>query len=251
MKIKTIIWLAIFSIAMGYMESAVVIYLRKLYYPDGFQFPLVTLDTSIGLVEILREAATIIMLLGVGILSAKTTALRLAHFIFCFAIWDLSYYIFLWIFLGWPDSLFTWDILFLIPVPWVGPVITPGIVSLTMMLLALSIIHFQHSGLDTRLKVKEWGLFSAGSFVIILSFIWDYWRYIREVKLSEIANPLSGQQDMFGDIEEYIPVDFNWPLFLIGESILFYGIIILINRLKRENRNTKSSAFIHWKQNAE
>jgi hypothetical protein len=40
MKIKTIIWLAVFSMAMGYLESAVVVYLRKLYYPDGFKFPL-------------------------------------------------------------------------------------------------------------------------------------------------------------------------------------------------------------------
>jgi hypothetical protein len=68
---KTVIWLVIFSIAMGYIESAIVIYLRKIYYPGGFQFPLVALDTSIGLVEIFREAATIIMLLGIGILTAK------------------------------------------------------------------------------------------------------------------------------------------------------------------------------------
>jgi len=245
MKTKTIVWLTIFSIAMGYMECAVVIYLRKLYYPGGFQFPLVPLDTSIGLVELFREAATIIMLLGVGILSAKTTALRLAHFIFCFAIWDLFYYLFLWIFLGWPVSLFTWDILFLIPVPWVGPIITPCMVSITMILLSLSIMYFQRLGVDTRLKVKEWGLFSLGSLVVILSFIWDYWRYIREVKLSEIANPISGQHNLFSEIKDYVPVDFNWPLFLTGEAILLYGIILFIHRIKNENRDTESATFIY------
>jgi len=231
--IKTLVWLVIFSIAMGYMESAIVIYLRKIYYPNGFHFPLVALDASIELVEIYREAATLIMLLGIGILTAKTASLRFAHFIFCFAIWDLCYYFFLWIFLGWPQSLFTWDILFLIPVPWVGPVITPCIVSITMMALALSIIYFQGIGIDTRLKAKEWGLFISGSIIIILSFIWDYLRYTHEVKTSQIVNSLSGQNNMFNEIKDYVPVDFNWGLFLIGESILLCGIIIFIIRMKK------------------
>lgn len=246
MKIKTIAWLTIFSIAMGFMESAVVIYLRKLYYPDGFQFPLVPLDNSIALVELFREASTIIMLLGVGILSAKTSALRLAHFIFCFAIWDLFYYVFLFVFLGWPQSLFTWDILFLIPVPWVGPVLTPVIVSLTMVLLAVSIIHFQHLGLNTRLSSKEWGLFISGSFVIILSFVWDYWEYLREKKLTEITYPFSDQQNnLLSNMTDYVPVDFNWPLFITGEAILLYGILSFILRIKNEYRELYSTSFIY------
>ena len=245
MKLNKIIWLTIFSIAMGFMESAVVIYLRELYYPDGFQFPLVPLDASIALVELFREAATIIMLLGVGILSAKTTALRLAHFIFCFAIWDLCYYLFLFVFLGWPQSLFTWDILFLIPVPWVGPVLTPVIVSLTMILLSMCIIHFQNLQLDTRLNVKEWSLFSVGSFVIILSFIWDYWEYIRENKLPEIDYSLSGQHNLFSNITDYVPADFNWPLFIAGEAILLYGILIFIRRINHEYKEINSTAFIY------
>ncbi len=239
--IKTIIWLSIFSIAMGYMESAIVIYLRKIYYPGGFHFPLVSLDASIGLVEIYREAATLIMLLGIGILTAKTASLRFAHFIFCFAIWDLCYYFFLWIFLGWPQSLFTWDILFLIPVPWVGPVITACIVSITMLILALNIIHFQGRGIDTRLKVKEWILFISGSLIIILSFIWDYLNYTHELQIGQITNTLSGRNNMFSDIKNYVPLDFNCGLFLTGEVVLVYGIIIFIMRMKKKSLlpNTK------------
>ena len=221
--IKTVIWLAIFSIAMGYMESAIVIYLRKIYYPAGFQFPLVTLDANIGLVELFREAATIIMLLGIGILTAKTASLKFAHFIFCFAIWDLCYYLFLWIFLGWPQSLFTWDILFLIPVPWVGPVITPCIVSVTMIILALSIIHYQGIGIDTRLKAKEWGLFITGSFIIILSFIWDYLSYINKLNSPNITNSLADHQSMLSEIKNYVPVDFNWGWFLSGNA--YYSVV--------------------------
>ena len=235
MQNKTVIWLTIFSIAMGYMESAVVIYLRKIYYPGGFQFPLAPIESGIALVEILREVATIIMLLGIGILSAKTTALRFAHFIYCFAIWDLFYYIFLWLFLGWPESFFTWDILFLIPVPWVGPVITPCIISLTMMLLALSIMHFHHSEFDIRLKVKEWVLLGIGSFIILVSFIWDYLKHIQECKSSEIADSFFVEQNMLNEMKDYIPVEFNWALFLAGQVLLLYGIITFINRMKQMN----------------
>jgi hypothetical protein len=213
----------------------------KIYYPGGFQFPLVPLESSIALVELFREAATIIMLLGIGILSAKTTALRFAHFIFCFAVWDLFYYLFLWIFLGWPDSIFTWDILFLIPIPWVGPVITPCIVSITMAILALSIIHFQGIGMNTRMKIKEWILFIAGSLVIILSFIWDYFRYIHEIKSYEISTLLSDKYNLIDILKDYVHVDFNWPLFLTGESILLYGMMTFIDRIISENMNIGSS----------
>lgn len=233
MKIKTIVWLTVFSIAMGYMESAVVIYLRKIYYPGGFQFPLVPMETNIAMVELFREAATLIMLLGIGILSASTATLRFACFIFCFAVWDLFYYVFLWVFLGWPASLITWDILFLIPVPWVGPVIAPCIISLTMIVLALSIFYFQRRGLATQLKVNEWGLLCVGSFLVILSFIWDYWKYVRDLKLSELTNTFSGSQDMFNELINFVPVVFNWPLFLTGEFILLYGIIVFIHRIKK------------------
>ncbi len=227
------VWLTVFSIAMGYMESAVVIYLRKIYYPDGFQFPLVPLEANIVMVELFREAATLIMLLGVGILSAQKASLRFTCFIFCFAVWDLFYYFFLWVFLGWPGSIFTWDLLFLIPVPWVGPVIAPCIISMTMILLAISIFYFQGQGLDTRLKVNEWGLLSVGSFLVVLSFIWDYWKYVRDLKLAEVANTFSGSQAMFNELKEYVPDAFNWPLFLTGEFILLYGIIIFFQRIKK------------------
>jgi len=233
MQIKTILWLFLFSVAMGYMESAVVIYLRKIYYPHGFQFPLVALEAGIGFVELLREAATIIMLLIVGVLAAQTVSLRFAGFLFCFAVWDICYYIFLWIFLDWPESLFTWDILFLIPVPWVGPVLTPCIVSITMLILSTAIIYFQNRGLNIRLNFKEWMLLTSGSFVIILSFVWDYLNYINRINDDEIVNPFNGEQKMLSDMMNYVPADFNWPLFLTGESILLCGVALFIFRIRK------------------
>ena len=93
-KNSTILWLTIFGIAMGFLETAVVIYLRRIYYPDGFKFPLVEIENGILSVEILREVATIIMLFAIGFLAGKTKLQRFAFFIYSFAIWDIFYYVF-------------------------------------------------------------------------------------------------------------------------------------------------------------
>ena len=134
--------ITIFSIAMGFMESSVVVYLREILYPGGFDFPLAPINLHLAITELIREAATLIMLLTIGIIAGRTASERFAWFIFSFAIWDLFYYIFLKLLLGWPESLLTWDILFLIPITWVGPVISPVLVALTMILLAVIIIYY-------------------------------------------------------------------------------------------------------------
>jgi hypothetical protein len=220
---KKITWLTLFSIAMGFMETVIVVYLRKLYYPDGFQFPLVAMDDGIIKAEFLREAATVIMLLAIGILTGKTVAQKFSFFIYCFAIWDIFYYVFLKALLDWPKSLFTWDILFLIPVPWVGPVIAPCIVSITMIALAFGIIRFQEKGYATAIKIKDWLFFSVGSALIILSFIVDAFRYI-----SLPGNNLANTS---------VPSHYDWGLFIIGEIIIILGMIIYFKRNKHENRS--------------
>src|SRR5580700_5945650 len=112
---RTVILLTVFSIAMGFMESAVVIYLRALYYPHGFDFPLLPVTPQISYVEFFREAATIVMLLIIGKLAGRNPAEKFSFFLFCFAVWDITYYVFLYVVLKWPPSLYTWDVLFFIP----------------------------------------------------------------------------------------------------------------------------------------
>ena len=80
-----------------------------------------------------REAATLVMLLGVAMLAGTDRWDRIALFCIAFGVWDIAYYVWLWVFLRWPPSLLTWDVLFLIPVPWVGPVVAPVIVSVVMI----------------------------------------------------------------------------------------------------------------------
>jgi hypothetical protein len=220
------IWLTAFSIAMGFMETAVVVYLRKIYYPHGFQFPLVAIDMDIVYVEFFREAATIIMLVGIGILAGKNTSQKFAIFIYCFAIWDLFYYVFLKVFLNWPESLFTWDILFLIPVPWVGPVLAPCILSLTMIALTASVIYFQEKGLHEYIKTKQWILLITGSLVVIFSFMLDYFKYLSTANMGSEIWTLSNHHVPL--TQAYVPTSFNWWVFALGEIIIVAGIVSVI-----------------------
>jgi len=237
----TIAWLIVFSLAMGFMESAVVVYLRRIYYPEGFMFPLETIDGKIAITEILREAATIIMLLTIGIIAGRTKTERFGFFIFCFSIWDITYYVFLKLILGWPESLLTWDILFLIPVTWVGPVIGPVINSLTMITLALLITHFTNESIHVFISPREWLLFILGSLVIIYSYTQDYLSFmLNEFDLWELFTVPTSQK-IIVYAREYIPEYFNWSLFIAGQVILITSLVHFYGRnqklLKSESSN--------------
>jgi len=229
--LKTFLWLTLFSIAMGYMESAIVVYLRKIYYPEGFNFPLTPIETHIGLTEILREAATLIMLITIGIVAGKTKLQRFSFFIFCFGIWDIFYYVFLKVLLNWPGNLFDWDILFLIPVPWVGPVIAPCILSLTMIAVA---ILFTCSERYLKVKTTDWLMLSAGSLIIIFSFIYDY----ISILISQ-RNP-GNNSALLSEMNNYIPQVYHWWIFLTGESILIFTMISILKRTGIQNETEKS-----------
>src|SRR3981189_1372652 len=122
---KTFFVVIAFSIAMATLESAVVVYLRALYYPDGFTVALKLIDQRILLIEIAREGATLLMLVGIGLLAGRNFKDQFAYFLLSFAVWDIFYYLWLKVFIGWPSSLLEWDILFLIPFTWLGPVLAP------------------------------------------------------------------------------------------------------------------------------
>ncbi len=222
--------LAIFSVAMGYMEAAIVVYLRELYYPEGFKFPLVIIPHTIAVTEIFREAATLIMLYGIALLTASTASQRLARFIYCFAIWDIFYYVFLKVLIDWPESLFTWDILFLIPVPWVGPVIAPCILSVMMVALAMVVEYFHNKGLRTALLPYEWLMFIWGSITVIFSFVWDYIQHAQST--AAFAGSGNEAQPLFHDFATYIPGHFNWPVFLIGVLLIAAALTVYLGRLR-------------------
>lgn len=214
---KRIFWLVLFSIAMGLLETAVVVYLRVLYYPNGFSFPLTVMGQRVGFIEILREAATVVMLLGVGILAGRSANQRFAFFLIAFAVWDIFYYVFLKMLLDWPESFLTWDILFLIPVPWIGPVLAPCIISFTMMVLGYALIYRDTQNSIHRLQLREWILLMTGSGVVVASWTIDYLSFSR------------GKETLLA-ISTYVPEHYSWYLFTTGEALLITAIYLFWKR---------------------
>ena len=225
------------------MESAVVIYIRELYYPDGFSFPLVMLDERIALVEIIREAATLIMLITIGFIAGRSFTTRFAWFIYSFAVWDIFYYIFLKLLIAWPESFLTWDILFLIPVTWTGPVISPLIVCVYMISLSGLILCFAEKNADIQIHKLEWIMLLSGAIILIVSFTWDYSGYILEnYSVSELWN-MPGNKSLFELAIKYIPRKFNWSVFTFGSLVIISAMGLYYRRMKAQT-NTNSDSLL-------
>ena len=204
--------LFLFGISFGYVEAAVVVYLRAIYDPIRARlhpergphdlFPLITSQELAAegpenprrlLIELGREAATMVMLGAVALAVARNLQQWIAAFAIAFGVWDICFYAFLKLMIHWPESLSTWDILFLIPLPWVGPIWAPVLVAFSMIVCGL--ISLRAGGIRGRLL--HWTGVLGGAVVIIVAFVWDF------------RNTTAGG----------FPNTFNWPLFLAGEAI--------------------------------
>ncbi len=208
-------WLAllIFGVAMGALEGVVVVYLRALYYQDGFVFPLAAMPRAIYLTELFREGCTLLMLGGLAALAANGALRQFAVFLWSFAIWDVAYYVFLKLALDWPESLFTWDILFLIPVPWVGPVLAPLLYCVAMCAVGCGAWQLAEAGLRFRRSDVAW---LAASVMLVL------WSFMEE-PLQLIARVVADEPDrarhtalVTAAFRSYVPACFNWPVFSAG-----------------------------------
>ncbi len=193
-----LLWLTAWSLAFGLLEGAVVTYLRRLFYAgaplDGPLFPLRVVDGPVLATELAREAATLVMLVGVAMLAERGTLRRFAAFVLCFGLWDLAYYAMLWVALGWPRSLLEWDILFLIPVPWASPVLAPALVSLALVGCAVVILLAAPERASALLRAGDWWALLGGGALILATFFWNTPRIVR--------------------LEE--PLGYPWWLFLTG-----------------------------------
>ena len=211
---RKILLLLAWSLAFGYLEGSVVVYLRALFYPEGFRFPLVVLPHRLYAVEVLREAATIVLLLAVSALAYRKPLRRFAAFAFCFGVWDLVYYMVLKLVLNWPPSLLAWDILFLIPVPWIGPMLAPSLVSLALIVAAAMVLLGEEEE-PVRLRTRDWGVEIAGAVLILISFFW------------ELPSVLRGGS----------PQSFPWWLFSAGLLLGLVWFVRLWGRRGPEERN--------------
>ena len=191
---KRLFWLTVWGAAFGYIEAAIVIYLRHLYYPDGFAFPVVFVESGIAVVELLREAVTLLFMWAVAALAFRSLQNRVAAYMILFGTWDIFYYLFLKVFLNWPASLMTWDILFMLPLPWVGPVWAPVLVSMALIYAGFIILRMDEKGTPMKMGRCFWMLEIAAGAVIVLSFL------------------IPGQVVW----KEAIPTHFPWYLFWAG-----------------------------------
>jgi len=170
-------WLTLWSIAFGMVEGAVAIYLRRLCYPDqpadGPLFPLRLVEPALLHTEMAREAATLLMLLGIALVAERRPLRRFAAFAFCFGAWDLAYYAMLHVALGWPASLLDWDVLFLLPAPWSGPVLAPVLVSAALVGGAALVLRCVDDEAPSPFRVRDWCVQIACAGLILWSFLWN------------------------------------------------------------------------------
>ncbi len=193
----TAIVVVAYAVAMAYVESAVVVDLQHaLAGQVGAIFPLRPIDQADGLIAIEagREAATMVMIATVGMLAGRSWLERLAWSAVVFGAWDIGYYGWLYAFSGWPPTLGTFDILFLLPVPWVGPVWSPMAVSTALVGVGLVAAKTVRHG--RRLRVARWHVAAglAGGLLVILSYTLDAGRLI----------------------DGGLPGPYPWPFFAVG-----------------------------------
>jgi hypothetical protein len=225
-----IIVLVIFSIAMAALESAVVVYLRELYYPDGFTVAFKLINEHILVIEIARELATLIMLMSIAYLIGHNRVDRFAYFLLSFAVWDIFYYVWLKVFIDWPTSIIDWDILFLIPITWLAPVLAPVICSLTMIVLATVILRKSKTEIFTGSFLF---LLSMGCILILFTFMKDYGSLL--LSAGSFSAYIHLIQSKSFVTSEYAPVSYNWLVFWIGELFICASILYLAgsNSIKR------------------
>ena len=203
---RTAVVVIAFGVAMAFLESAVVVYLqRALGIKVGVLFPLQD-PAGVGdfaAIEVGREAATLVMLTAVGWLAGRSALERLAWTAVAFGTWDILYYAWLWVFVGWPPSLGTWDLLFLIPVPWAGPVWSPVAVSVALVGFGLAAAARLRAGRSVRVGPAQLAGGLAGGLVVIVAFCWNA--------------PLL--------VDGGIPTDFPWPVFAAGMALAAWGAV--------------------------
>lgn len=217
--LRKIFWVSLFGVAFGLVEASVVVYLRAIYYPEGFTWPLKVISSDHLNVELLREAATIIMLAAVGIVAGKKGWQCFGYFVVAFGVWDVFYYVWLKVFLNWPATLSDWDVLFLIPFPWIGPVIAPCIMSAIMIICGSIIIVRVDQGRYFRPGRASWAVASIATATILYTF------------MSDTRATLGGE----------VPLPYNYAAFTVGCVLYLVSFVLACySRLNADSGDVSS-----------
>jgi hypothetical protein len=188
-----------FAIAMAWVEAASVFYIRALVDRiEPYQANPLPINPAVGNVELWREASTLVMLATLGALAGRTWRHRAGYAAIAFGSWDIFYYVFLRLITGWPRTLLDWDILFLLPLPWWGPVLAPVSIALVMILWGTLATQARDGTTDARWACA---LACVGIVLALGVFMSDAWGALEH-----------GPEAVM----RVLPTTFNWPLFSVA-----------------------------------
>jgi hypothetical protein len=204
---RKIIWLTLYAIAMAQVEASLVIHLRTIYSADPLQiFPLSLFTWRDLLMELVRETATLVMILMVALLSARGFTRVFAAFVFVFGLWDLFYYLWLKIMMGWPVSWMEWDVLFLLPWVWLGPWLTPALIALLFVVWGGWVLC---SPREVRFSRNNAVLFVLGVLLALAAFLQPAAFVLWKGKAA---------------LQDFQPEGFWWFLYLPGYLLMVIGL---------------------------
>jgi hypothetical protein len=201
-------WLLVvaFAIGMAWVEAASVYYIRALTDRiEPYQADPLPIRGVLGQVEVVREAATLVMLLTLGMLAGRTWSRRLGYTAIAFGVWDIFYYVFLRMISGWPRSLFDWDILFLLPLPWWGPVLAPVCIALLMIVWGTFATQFTDPGPASSVTWTVWGVTVFGVALALCVFMADSLRTVHQG---------------LDATRQVLPARFHWPVFCMALTLM-------------------------------
>jgi hypothetical protein len=203
---------------MAYVESAAVLYLRTIYGgvdPVSARYPLFNPIPDFVWIEIGREAATMVMLGSVAFLAARTPVGRIGAFGVAMGTWDIFYYVFLWLFAGWPGSPLAQDVLFLIPLPWWGPVLSPVLLALVIVAAGAMAMARELGDGVPRPRRGDSVAILVGAGICLLAFMSN--------ALAVLPKGIEAAYYVRGG-------PFPWPIFSLGAAIGTFGLVRLLVR---------------------
>lgn len=214
--------LILFAVAMAWMESATVLYLRLLlgrlepYQPDPLPLHPVY-GPNLGVIEVVRELATMVMLAAGGRLAGRTPRSRFGLFLVAFGAWDILYYVFLAVMGPWPRSPWDWDVLFLIPLPWWGPVWAPTSIAALMVLGGSLVALYDEPKRPLWPARRSWAFNLTGAGLALAIFMAE----------ALAALPMGARA-----VRSVLPTSFHTAPFLLALALMAIPILDLVRQLR-------------------
>lgn len=210
----------LFALAMAWMESATVFYLRTLVgRVDPYRIAPLPPHRLLGNIELIREIASLVMLFAVGWLAGREFRTRFSYMLIAFGVWDLFYYVFLAVMGPWPRSVMDWDVLFLLPLPWWGPVLAPCMVAILMVAGGTLVTQFEGCA-GPRWPSNKTVLLNWSGILLALYVFMEHAIHVLP----------QGQAAIRG----ILPTRFNWPLFGLALMLMSVSLVELSWRVWKE-----------------